>query len=124
MQVTKGKEGEGDVVHVTTKTNTTNSDKKPLIKKTADKYQRTYAVDSANQLLYLDGEEITVEEMRMISPDDIASINRLKGKATKSYGKAGENGVQEITSKKNKAKTITLETTNGNHTSLNAIIAD
>lgn len=33
MQVTKGKEGEGDVIHVTTKTNTTNSDKKPLIKK-------------------------------------------------------------------------------------------
>ncbi|MFD1293768.1 M56 family metallopeptidase [Lutibacter holmesii] len=53
-------------------------------------------------LIYLlDGKEITKKEMQKIKPDDIESINVLKGEnALEKYGKKGENGVIEITLKK------------------------
>ena len=53
-------------------------------------------------LYFLDGKEITKEQMEAIDPETIASVSVLKnGEAIKKYGKKGKNGVIEITSKKN-----------------------
>ncbi len=50
--------------------------------------------------IIVDGKEISSEEMDKINPDDIASINVLKGEsATKKYGEKGKNGVIEIIKK-------------------------
>ncbi|RYZ61539.1 MAG: hypothetical protein EOO14_04770 [Chitinophagaceae bacterium] len=61
--------------------------------------------DTAAQPLYiLDGKEITNSEMNRVNPNNIASINVLKGEsATAIYGDKGKNGVVEITSKNNDA---------------------
>lgn len=49
----------------------------------------------------LNGKEISKKEMEKIKPDNINSINVLKGKSAKDkYGDKGKNGVIEITSKK------------------------
>lgn len=48
-------------------------------------------------LFYVDGKEITKQEMEQLKPDSIKSMNVLKGEsALKKYGKKGENGVIEI----------------------------
>ena len=50
---------------------------------------------------YLDGVKITEKEMKAISPNDIESINVLKGEqAIKKYSEDGKNGVVEIKLKK------------------------
>jgi outer membrane biosynthesis protein TonB len=50
---------------------------------------------------YLDGVKITEREMKTISPNDIESVNVLKGQqAIKKYPRNGENGVIEIITKK------------------------
>ncbi len=54
-----------------------------------------------NPSYYLDGVKINKKEMKTISPNDIESINVLKGEqAIKKYPKIGKNGVVEITTKK------------------------
>ena len=50
-----------------------------------------------NPTFYLDGVKITVKEMKAISPNDIESINILKGEnAIKKYPEDGKTGVVEI----------------------------
>ncbi|RZK01996.1 MAG: hypothetical protein EOO46_18820, partial [Flavobacterium sp.] len=52
-------------------------------------------------LFVLDGEEISKEQVEVLSPNSIQSINVLKGlNATNKYGDKGHNGVVEITTKK------------------------
>ncbi|SNR84215.1 M56 family metallopeptidase [Lutibacter flavus] len=49
---------------------------------------------------YLNGKEISQEEMEAINPDSIESVNVFKGeKAVEKYGKKAENGVVKITLK-------------------------
>ena len=65
----------------------------------------TAGFEKAKPLFLIDGEEQTgllpTELDKKISPDDIESINVLKGEsAIKKYGEKGKNGVIEITSKK------------------------
>ncbi|MDW3652054.1 MAG: carboxypeptidase-like regulatory domain-containing protein [Bacteroidia bacterium] len=56
--------------------------------------------DGLKPLYVIDGEIVTIE-ISELKPDDIASINVLKGEAAaKKYGKDGANGVIEITMKK------------------------
>ena len=51
----------------------------------------------AKPTFYLDGVKITEKEMKAISPNDIESVNVLKGEqAIKKYPKDGKNGVVEI----------------------------
>ncbi|MEP6584577.1 MAG: N-acetylmuramoyl-L-alanine amidase [Ginsengibacter sp.] len=53
-----------------------------------------------NGLYLLDGKVITYKEARAIDPDEIQSINVLKGKEAKDkYGEKGKNGVVEIIKK-------------------------
>jgi hypothetical protein len=55
----------------------------------------------AEPLYVVDGQIVTKEGMKKISPDDIESINVLKGKKVRAkYGDKGNNGVVEITLKK------------------------
>ncbi len=55
---------------------------------------------AANALLIVDGKEIPNKEMKNISPQNIQSINVLKGeKAIKKYGGKGKEGAIEITTK-------------------------
>ncbi|MEO8111739.1 MAG: N-acetylmuramoyl-L-alanine amidase, partial [Ginsengibacter sp.] len=53
-------------------------------------------------LLFVDGKEITKDDMNKISPNSIQSINVLKGEsAISKYGSKGKNGAIEITIKSN-----------------------
>lgn len=57
--------------------------------------------DGKEPLYVIDGKNSTKEEMKNLSPSNIATINVLKGKAAKKkYGKKAKNGVVEITTKK------------------------
>jgi hypothetical protein len=77
-----------DTVKSFTKLQLTNVQQKP--EKTPDK-----------ALIILDGKVIDKAKMDAMNPDDIYSVNVLKGKdATDTYGKKGKNGVVLITSKK------------------------
>lgn len=52
-------------------------------------------------LILVNGKETSSEEMKKINPNDIESINVLKGEnALKKYGEKAKNGVIEITKKK------------------------
>lgn len=54
-------------------------------------------------LYFVNGEETLKENAESINPENIASINVLKGeKAIEKYGEKGKNGVVEITMKENK----------------------
>ena len=56
---------------------------------------------NASPLFYVDGKSITSEEMKKIKPNDIESVNVLKGdSAIKKYGEKAKDGVVEITMKK------------------------
>ena len=51
-------------------------------------------------LIMLDGKEVDMEDIRDLEPDDIETINVLKGKsAAKKYGNKAESGALEITTK-------------------------
>jgi hypothetical protein len=55
----------------------------------------------ANPIYYVDGKVIGAEEINKINPNDIQSINVIKGdNATKKYGEKAKNGVVEILMKK------------------------
>ena len=54
-----------------------------------------------NPLIFVDGKPITQEEMKLLKPNDIESMNVLKGEsAIKKYGNKGSEGVIEIVMKK------------------------
>ncbi len=58
--------------------------------------------DGKEPIFFIDGKESTKEKMEKLDSDQIESINVLKGKsAIKKYGKEAEDGVIEITTKKN-----------------------
>ncbi len=57
--------------------------------------------DGKEPLIYIDGKEASKEKMKKLDSDKIESVNVLKGEsAIKKYGKKAENGVIEITTKK------------------------
>ncbi|MFK7924039.1 MAG: carboxypeptidase-like regulatory domain-containing protein [Bacteroidia bacterium] len=60
------------------------------------------SIEAAKPLIIVDGKEVKSGfDMNSISPDDIASVNVVKGeKAIENYGEKGRNGVVEITTKK------------------------
>ena len=54
-----------------------------------------------NPLIFVDGKPVTQEEMNLLKPNDIESVNVLKGEsAIKKYGNKGSEGVVEIVIKK------------------------
>lgn len=67
-------------------------------------------IDNQNPPLYiLNGKEVDQAIVHKLDPKSIKSINVLKGeKATQKYGKKGENGVVEITSKNSSLDTSSL----------------
>ena len=63
-----------------------------------------------NAIYVVDGKKLSKKESEKIKPDDIESINVLKGKtAIEKYGKKGKNGVIEITSKANNKQTVKMK---------------
>ena len=51
-------------------------------------------------LILLDGKEVDIKDVRNLEPDDIETINVLKGEsAAKKYGSKAESGALEITTK-------------------------
>ncbi|WP_300686222.1 hypothetical protein [Chryseobacterium sp.] len=58
---------------------------------------------AANPLIILDNKQISQEELRMLKPEDIKTVNTLSAEeAILRYGKKGKNGVVEITSEEKK----------------------
>ncbi len=67
-----------------------------------EKHKNKIFVSSSDEspIFFLNGKKISEKEMKAIDPDKIKSINVYKGKtAIDKYGKEGENGVVEITTK-------------------------
>ncbi|WP_461629747.1 M56 family metallopeptidase [Labilibaculum euxinus] len=63
-----------------------------------------------NAIYIVDGKKLSKKESEKIKPDDIESINVLKGEtAIEKYGKKGKNGVIEITSKANNKQTVKMK---------------
>ena len=88
-----GTEAKDGVVIITTKNNGHSSST-----------ERRMGVSDGNPLILMNGVAITKEEMDKINPDDIESVNVLKGEqATHLYGEKGKNGVVIITPKGEKA---------------------
>lgn len=88
-----GTEAKDGVVIITTKNNGHSSST-----------ERRIGVSDGNPLILMNGVAITKEEMDKINPDDIESVNVLKGEqATRLYGEKGKNGVVIITPKGEKA---------------------
>jgi hypothetical protein len=66
-----------------------------------DSTKSTPKADKNTPLCVLEGKVISKSELDKINPDAIESISVLKGKnAVNAYGKAGKNGVIQITLKK------------------------
>lgn len=66
-----------------------------------DSIKSSPKADKNTPLYILEGKVISKSELDKINPDAIESISVLKGKdALKAYGKAGKNGVIQITLKK------------------------
>lgn len=78
--------------------------------------------DTTLQPLYiLDGKEITKNEMNQIKPNDIQSVNVLKGESASSkYGDKGKNGVVEIITKEKGAADEMKIKAKGDRVHLNA----
>ena len=56
---------------------------------------------SGEALYKVDGKEVSRKDVDKLNPDDIASVNVLKGDAAiKKYGEKAKDGVVEITTKK------------------------
>ncbi|HOV36714.1 MAG TPA: TonB-dependent receptor plug domain-containing protein [Dysgonamonadaceae bacterium] len=88
-----GTEAKDGVVIITTKNNGHSSST-----------ERRMGVSDGNPLILMNGVAITKEKMDKINPDDIESVNVLKGEqATRLYGEKGKNGVVIITPKGEKA---------------------
>jgi TonB-dependent SusC/RagA subfamily outer membrane receptor len=68
-----------------------------------------------NALYVVDGKIISVAQAKKIDPNNIASMNVLKGEsATAKYGEKGKNGVIEITNKNGEVSNVIIKTsTNG-----------
>jgi len=87
--------------------------------------------DTTKPMVVVDGVVTDQSKLNSMSPNDIQSVNVLKGKLAKDkYGEQGSNGVIEITSKK-KAKAGKLESTenmtvviNGDQVTINGVPAD
>jgi len=58
--------------------------------------------DIKNVLILIDRKESSDKELNSLNPDDISSVNVLKGNKTKEYGKKAKKGVIVITTKKAK----------------------
>jgi len=73
--------------------------------KVISKQQQPFTQKKENPLYIVNKTFISKEEMTNINPDDIKSINVIKGdKAVGLYGEKGKNGVVAITMKTKKEK--------------------
>jgi len=73
--------------------------------KVITKQEKLFTQKKENPLYIVNNTFISKEEMSKINPDDIKSINVLKGdKAVGLYGEKGKNGVVAITMKTKKEK--------------------
>jgi hypothetical protein len=64
--------------------------------------------DTANPVYYVDGKEISQNEMKKINPNKIESISILTGESAKKiYGKKGKNGIIQIKMKPFNVKPVT-----------------
>lgn len=62
---------------------------------------RIFASDNENPLILLNGKEITKKELQALNPEDIETVNVIKGeKAIKAYGQKAKDGVIDIHLKK------------------------
>ncbi|NNF34163.1 MAG: TonB family protein [Saprospiraceae bacterium] len=101
-EVAYGDKGKNGVIVVTTNNKVDASAKSPPTIKLKPTSK------GADPLIILDGKEVKIDVNNDLNPDDIESVNVLKGeKAIAKYGDKGKNGVVEITSKGN--KTIKLK---------------
>jgi len=74
--------------------------------------------DTANPIYYVDGKQISKDEMKNISPANIQSVIVLKGKSgEKKYGSKGKNGVIEITTKNENGSGNVISVTTDSNTS-------
>ncbi|WP_299556519.1 M56 family metallopeptidase [Seonamhaeicola sp.] len=72
-----------------------------LINTKNDKRIKIHSSNDKSPLIYLNGKEITQEDMDKLDKDTIESIDVIKGEsAIKKYGGKGKNGVINITTKK------------------------
>lgn len=94
----KAKDG---AVEITMKNNDALVVKDNTTQKETVTISNTQGKQAKSPVFYVDGKEINSEEMNKIKPNDIESINVLKGeKAKEKYGDKGKDGVVEITMKK------------------------
>ncbi len=71
------------------------------INASSDKHKMIYSTSGKKPLFLLNGKKISEKEMNDIKPEQIESINVLKGKtAIDKYGEKAKDGVIEITTKK------------------------
>ena len=73
------------------------------------------STDDRNPLIFLNGKEITNEEMKKLDPNSIDKMEVLKGtNATDKYGERAKGGAILISSKKKKGNFVFVTTDNGN----------
>ncbi len=78
-----------------------NGNKTVDIIKTGGGSDVIFISDGGSPLYIIDGEESTEEDLKKLNPDEIKTMDVIKGDAaTKKYGDKGKNGVVEITTKK------------------------
>jgi TonB-dependent SusC/RagA subfamily outer membrane receptor len=61
--------------------------------------QASSKMDMNQALIMVDGKKVSEEQMKKINPNDIVSVNVLKGEKAVTYGAAGSNGVILIQTK-------------------------
>lgn len=92
-----GEEAKNGVILINTKQGKGNSKPTTIARKNVS----VLNLNSDNQLVILDGKEVSPEVIKQISPDNIESISVLKEKSsTEIYGEKGKHGTIIITSKK------------------------
>ncbi len=99
-----GAKGKNGVIIITSKSNDkVNGLEKKSLEENGQKeiVVKGFSTKDLNPFVYLNGKQIPFVEMEQIKPNDIESINVLKGgKAIEKYGDKATNGVIEITTKK------------------------
>ncbi|GAA4269848.1 M56 family metallopeptidase [Hyunsoonleella aestuarii] len=100
------KESKEDIIILKNKATFGNSDGKSFKVKTISKGKSNSKIiiksdDKSEPIFFVDGKESKKSEFDWLNPDDIESINVLKGKAAeKKYGEKGKDGIVEIITKK------------------------
>ncbi len=98
-----------------------NTNNRNVVETIIDKNTAVASIENIKRLLkdkplyILDGKEIKEDEFKALNPDNIETVNVLKGKkATEKYGDKGKNGVIEITTKKEQNEKFQISNIGGN----------